>query len=63
MTLSIQMVNGAVSGFGSLIVSGFGFGGFQSILLNGALGRIVFVILLGFGYVQTHQLHRSNKRS
>jgi MFS family permease len=50
MTLSIQMVNGAVSGFGSIIVSSFGFNGFQSVLLTGALGGIVFILLLGFGY-------------
>jgi sugar phosphate permease len=50
MTLSIQMVNGAVSGFGSIIVSSFGFSGFQSVLLTGALGGIVFILLLGFGY-------------
>ena len=51
MTLSIQMVNGAVSGFGAIIVSSFGFNGLHSVLLTGALGGIVFVLLLGFGYV------------
>ncbi|KIM92813.1 hypothetical protein OIDMADRAFT_139014 [Oidiodendron maius Zn] len=49
MTLSIQMVNGAVSGFGAIIVSSFGFNGLHSVLLTGGLGGIVFVLLLGFG--------------
>jgi MFS family permease len=52
MTLSIQMVNGAVTGFGSIIVSSFGFNGLHSVLLTGALGGIVFVLLLGSGYVE-----------
>jgi sugar phosphate permease len=51
MTLSIQMLNGAVSGFGSIIISSFGFNGLKSVLLTGALGGIVFILLLGFGYV------------
>lgn len=59
MTFSIQMVNGAVSGFGSIIVSGFGFDGLQSVLLTGALGGIVFILLLGFGYVQIQQLYET----
>jgi MFS family permease len=46
MTLSIQMLNGAVSGFGSIIISSFGFNGLKSVLLTGALGGIVFILLL-----------------
>ena len=46
MTFCIHMVNGAVSGFGSIIVSGFGFDGLHAVLLLGVVGAIVFTTLL-----------------
>lgn len=41
----VQLTNGAASGFGSVIVASLGFNPFQSVLLQGALGAVVFVTL------------------
>ncbi|PVH87114.1 MFS general substrate transporter [Cadophora sp. DSE1049] len=46
MTFCIHMVNGAVSGFGSIIVTGFGFNGLYAVLLLGVVGAIVFITLI-----------------
>lgn len=46
MTFCIHMVNGAVSGFGSIIVSAFGFNGLHAVLLLGVVGAIVFTTLI-----------------
>ena len=46
---TITLVNGAVSGFGSIIISSFGFSPFDSVLLTGSTGAVVFAALLTTG--------------
>ncbi|KAL7913901.1 MFS general substrate transporter [Trichoderma velutinum] len=46
---TITLVNGAVSGFGSVVVKSFGFSPFNSVLLTGSVGAVVFVALLTTG--------------
>lgn len=49
---SINLANGAVGAFGSVITSGFGYSSFQSVLILGGLGVFIFMGLLGTGYVK-----------
>jgi hypothetical protein len=42
----ITIVNGALSGFGSIIIASFGFSPFESVLLSGSTGGIVLVSLV-----------------
>jgi hypothetical protein len=44
-------VNGAVSGFGPLIVSTFGWGTLESILFQFPLGGLCFIVILVTGYL------------
>ena len=48
-TFAVTLVNGALSGFGSIIVRSLGFSAFNSVLLTGAIGGMLFVALLVFG--------------
>jgi hypothetical protein len=45
-TFCLHNVNGAISGFGSIIVNSFGYSPFTSFLLTGAVGALAFVSLL-----------------
>ena len=47
---SLNLANGALGGFGSVITTSFGYTQFKSILLLGVVGAIVFVTLLTTGY-------------
>lgn len=49
---SINLANGAVGAFGTVITSGFGYTSFQSVLILGGLGVLIFMGLLGTGYVK-----------
>lgn len=49
LAFTITLVNGAVSGFGSIIIRSFGFSPFHSVLLTGSGGAVVFVSLMAFG--------------
>ncbi|KAL7805437.1 major facilitator superfamily domain-containing protein [Trichoderma aethiopicum] len=51
MMASAYTVNGAVSGFGPLIVSTFGWDSLHSILFQFPLGGLCFVVILATGYV------------
>ena len=51
MMASAYTMNGAVSGFGPLIVSTFGWDTLASILLQFPLGGICFLVVLGTGYL------------
>ncbi|KFA66601.1 hypothetical protein S40285_08280 [Stachybotrys chlorohalonatus IBT 40285] len=51
MMASAYMMNGAVSGFGPLIVSTFGWSTLQSILFQFPLGAICFIIILVTGFL------------
>lgn len=51
MMASAYCMNGAVSGFGPLIVSTFGWNSLQSILLQFPLGALCFVTILLVGYL------------
>ncbi|TQW10976.1 MFS transporter [Cordyceps javanica] len=51
MMASCYAVNGAVSGFGPLIVSTFGWAPLQAILLQFPLGAVCFVVILAVGYL------------
>ncbi|KAL8706130.1 MAG: hypothetical protein Q9201_000832 [Fulgogasparrea decipioides] len=53
MMAGAYTVNGAVSGFGPLIVSTFGYTTLDSILLQFPLGAIVFVFILLTGYLSS----------
>lgn len=46
VTLCLELVNGAVSGFASVIINSFGFSPFKSVLVTGALGAVIFVTCL-----------------
>ncbi|KAF2160321.1 hypothetical protein M409DRAFT_70496 [Zasmidium cellare ATCC 36951] len=46
---TITLVNGAVSGFGSLIIGSFGFSSLDSVLLSGTPGGVGFVALIVVG--------------
>jgi hypothetical protein len=48
-TFCLHNVNGAISGFGSIIVNSFGYSPFTSVLLTGAVGALAFVSLLVIG--------------
>ncbi|OAL56311.1 MFS general substrate transporter [Pyrenochaeta sp. DS3sAY3a] len=50
---SAYTVNGAVSGFGPLIVSTFGWSSLESILLQFPLGGICLITILGCGYLSS----------
>jgi hypothetical protein len=52
-TFCLHNVNGAISGFGSIIVNSFGYSPFTSVLLTGAVGALVFVSLLVVGLAGT----------
>lgn len=54
MMAGAYTVNGAVSGFGPLIVSTFGYNSLQSILLQFPLGAVVFIFILLTGYLSSH---------
>lgn len=51
MMASAYTMNGAVSGFGPLIVSTFGWDTLASILLQFPLGGLCFLVILGTGYL------------
>ncbi|KAL8774315.1 MAG: hypothetical protein Q9209_001066 [Squamulea sp. 1 TL-2023] len=51
MMAAAYTVNGAVSGFGPLIVSTFGYTALESILLQFPLGGLVFIFILITGYL------------
>ncbi|KAL8992174.1 MAG: hypothetical protein Q9169_007307 [Polycauliona sp. 2 TL-2023] len=53
MMAAAYTVNGAVSGFGPLIVSTFGYNTLESILLQFPLGAIVFIFVLFTGYLSS----------
>ena len=53
MMAGAYTVNGAVSGFGPLIVSTFGYTALDSILLQFPLGGIVFIFILLTGYLSS----------
>ncbi|KAL8690391.1 MAG: hypothetical protein Q9218_004153 [Villophora microphyllina] len=53
MMAGAYTVNGAVSGFGPLIVSTFGYTTLDSILLQFPLGAIVFIFILLTGYLSS----------
>ncbi|KIY00055.1 uncharacterized protein Z520_03740 [Fonsecaea multimorphosa CBS 102226] len=48
---TITLVNGALSGFGSILIRSFGFSAFPSVLLSGSAGAVVVVSLLTFGTI------------
>lgn len=50
-TFCLHNVNGAISGFGTIIISGFGYSPLKSILLTGAVGALVLVSLIIVGIV------------
>ncbi|APA14406.1 hypothetical protein sscle_12g091760 [Sclerotinia sclerotiorum 1980 UF-70] len=54
MMASAYTVNGAVSGFGPLIVSTFGYSALDSILFQFPLGAICFIFILLTGYLSSH---------
>ena len=49
--LALTLTNGALGGFGSIITTGFGYSTFESILLLGAVGAVIFLSLLATGFV------------
>lgn len=51
MMASTYTMNGAVSGFGPLIVSTFGWSTLQSILLQFPLGALCFIVIMTTGYI------------
>jgi MFS family permease len=51
MMASAYTMNGAVSGFGPLIVSTFGWSTLQSILFQFPLGGLCFIVILATGYL------------
>ncbi|KAK1724908.1 hypothetical protein CaCOL14_001855 [Colletotrichum acutatum] len=53
MMASAYTMNGAVSGFGPLIVSTFGYTSLQSILFQFPLGGLCFLVILATGYLGT----------
>jgi hypothetical protein len=53
MMASAYTVNGAVSGFGPLIVSTFGYSTLDSILFQFPLGDICFIFILITGYLNS----------
>ncbi|KAM0163198.1 hypothetical protein ACHAQE_003479 [Botrytis cinerea] len=54
MMASAYTVNGAVSGFGPLIVSTFGYSTLDSILFQFPLGAICLIFILLTGYLSSH---------
>ncbi|KAK5327648.1 hypothetical protein LTR20_002851 [Exophiala xenobiotica] len=53
-TFCLHFVNGAVSGFGAIIIRSFGYTHLDAILLTGAVGACVFVTLVLVGLVANH---------
>ncbi|KAK1635799.1 allantoate permease [Colletotrichum phormii] len=53
MMASAYTMNGAVSGFGPLIVSTFGWTSLESILFQFPLGGLCFIVILATGYLGT----------
>ncbi|CAI0655752.1 unnamed protein product, partial [Colletotrichum noveboracense] len=53
MMASAYTMNGAVSGFGPLIVSTFGWTSLESILFQFPLGGLCFLVILATGYLGT----------
>ncbi|CAI6091083.1 unnamed protein product [Clonostachys chloroleuca] len=51
VTFSCQLANGAVSGFGPIIISSFGFGPLQSVLIAGSLGGTLFLSMVAAGLI------------
>ncbi|KAJ6447259.1 Major facilitator superfamily domain, general substrate transporter [Purpureocillium lavendulum] len=49
MNFCLHYVNGAISGFGTIIISSFGFSHFNAVLLTGAVGAMVVVVLIAAG--------------
>ncbi|KAJ5460841.1 uncharacterized protein N7458_002393 [Penicillium daleae] len=52
-TFCLHFANGGISGFGSVIISSFGYSSFQSVLLTGAVGGGVFVTCIIVGITGT----------
>ncbi|KAL2830163.1 major facilitator superfamily domain-containing protein [Aspergillus pseudoustus] len=52
-TFALHFVNGVISGFGSVIISSFGYSPFDSVLLTGAVGGGVFITCIFFGIMGT----------
>ncbi|KAL8756675.1 MAG: hypothetical protein Q9184_004428 [Pyrenodesmia sp. 2 TL-2023] len=57
MMAAAYTVNGAVSGFGPLIVSTFGYTPLEAILLQFPLGGVVFIFILLTGYLSSRIPH------
>lgn len=55
---TITLINGALSGYGAIIIGSFGYPDFKSVLFSGIPGVVVFVTLITTGYVMA-----SNRRS
>lgn len=53
LVFCVNALNRAISGFGSVIVRGFGYSQSTSILLTGAVGAVVLVTLIVVGTVGT----------
>lgn len=51
MTFCLQFINGAVSGFVTVIVNSLGYSHFQAVLIGGSIGAGVFVMCLVTGLV------------
>uniref|UniRef100_A0A8H7K4A7 Major facilitator superfamily (MFS) profile domain-containing protein n=1 Tax=Bionectria ochroleuca TaxID=29856 RepID=A0A8H7K4A7_BIOOC len=51
VTFSCQLANGAVSGFGPIIISSFGFGPLQSVLIAGSLGGTLLLSMVAAGLI------------
>ena len=49
MVFLTALTNGGISGFGAIIVKGFGFSAFKSILLVGSVSAFIFVWTLSCG--------------
>ena len=52
--LALTLTNGALGGFGSVITLSFGYSTFESILLLGVVGAVIFISLLAAGFVHWH---------
>jgi MFS family permease len=48
---TITLINGALSGYGAIILGSFGYSDFKAVLFSGIPGSVVFVTLITTGYV------------
>ncbi|KAH8879259.1 MFS general substrate transporter [Thozetella sp. PMI_491] len=54
IAFSCELVNGAVSGFSTIIITSFGFDPFQSVLVAGAMGAVVFFSVIVSGIISAY---------